>query len=130
MKYKDLQKKAKELGLPYVGVSAEVLERSVKKAEAVGNKPAKEEDPDNPNNSEPKEQETSGKTNKPKDFNVAVVYDGKREVRRYTLGNHGDNFADLAEQFAGHKGYSVEYEKDGPMVVCPNCNYRFSPKNK
>jgi len=111
MKYKDLQKKAKELGLPYVGVSAEALEESVLKAGAVENGSAKEEDPENPSNSEPEEQKTSGKKTKPKDFNTAVVYDGKREVRRYDLETHGEGFADLAEQFAGKKGYSVEFEK-------------------
>lgn len=43
-------------------------------------------------------------------YSVAVVKNGKYEVRRYSLEDHGKDFARLAEQFATKKGYQVELE--------------------
>ena len=43
-----------------------------------------------------------------KDFSLAIVKNGKYEVRRYTQEDHGDNFAELANEFASKKGYQVE----------------------
>lgn len=41
-------------------------------------------------------------------YEVAIVKNGKYEVRRYNRENHGENFAELANQFALKKGYQVE----------------------
>lgn len=39
---------------------------------------------------------------------VAIVMNGKYVVRTYSLEDHGDSFAELANEFAGKKGYQVE----------------------
>ena len=61
--------------------------------------------------------------------NVAVVYDGRREVRRYTFEQHGKEFASLAQSFVSkpnNGSYKVELTSDEPRVKCPNCGHRFS----
>lgn len=57
----------------------------------------------------------------------AVVYNGKYEVRRYNLTNHGAGFSELAEDFASKKGYTVKYEEAKQGVKCPSCGHVFDP---
>ncbi len=52
--------------------------------------------------------ETIKKVKVKETFNAAVVKNGKYEVRRYTLVDHGEDFAKLANEFASKKGYQVE----------------------
>lgn len=62
------------------------------------------------------------------EYNTAIVYDGKREIRRYTVEIHGSVFADKAEEFAMARKYQVEYKNAKPMIACPSCGHRFDPK--
>lgn len=57
-----------------------------------------------------KQVETNKEVETKKVFNVAVVTNGKYEVRRYSVEDHGENFAELANEFASKKGYQVELE--------------------
>lgn len=109
MSYKDLQKRASELGIQAVGVSAEDLEKAIKEAEKADSKDSSEEKKESPK------------------YNAAAVLDGSREVRRYTLDIHGIKFADLAEQFAGKRGFKVELVDVKPGITCPNCGHVFNP---
>ena len=59
-------------------------------------------------------------------YTTAIVYNGKREVRRYEVSVHGKNFADLAHQFASDRDYRVEMRVAEPQVTCPSCHYKFS----
>jgi len=38
---------------------------------------------------------------------IALVMNGKIEVRKYTIQDHGENFVELANEFASKKGYEV-----------------------
>lgn len=118
--YKDLQEKAKKLGLPYVGVSTENLKKSIEEAESTtGNPP---EGPQDPEDEDQKED--------PKEANVAIVYNGRHEVRRYSLAIHGENFAELAESFVSspdRSDYEIKLRKLEEGVVCPSCHYNFIP---
>ena len=100
MNYKDLQAKAKELGLSYVGVSSVNLKKSIEEAGATPQDEALKTE-------QPKETKTPKKT---KNDNVAVVYNGNNEVRRYDLETHGEGFADLANEFAKKNEYQVRFE--------------------
>lgn len=75
----------------------------------------------------PKTTRVEEKEEAPQDVNTAVVYDGKRAVRRYTAESHGQEFKNLADEFAEKKGYSVEYTSVEPRVECPGCGHRFNP---
>lgn len=106
MSYKDLQKEAKALGLKYVGVSASELERTIVQAKA--KTPAK----------------FSTEAPKPKvnkKINAAIVREGSNEIRRYTFDIHGDNFAELADEFATAHEYEVELVEVKSGALCPNC---------
>lgn len=109
--YKDLQEKAKALDIPYVGVSAEDLEKAIQAKEAGNLTDAK--------GPEPKATKTSTKTTEK--FNTAIVKDKGREVRQYTLEVHGENFAELAQMFAKKKDYTVELKDVKPGQRCPKC---------
>lgn len=106
--YRQLQDKAKALGIPYVGVSAQELEKAIKEAET-------------PNEASTETVAPKEKPIKPAKFNTAIVYDKNREVRRYTLEEHGEGFADLAESFADKKEYRVELKDIEPGRKCPHC---------
>jgi hypothetical protein len=55
--------------------------------------------------------------------NTATILNGDYEVRVYTSDNHGDNFADLAEEFASNNNYKVVYTNT-QIHKCPNCGYK------
>lgn len=104
--YRELQEKAKELGLRYVGVSEKELRKSIKEALS---------------------SEKSSKETPPKDAD-AVVYQGKRRVRVYSLEQHGQDYIKLAEQFVSHperKDYRIEFEKVESRITCPYCGKKF-----
>ena len=111
MSYKDLQAKAKELGLKYIGVSKEGLEQSIKEAEA------------------PKVIKTSPKESpKSKEDADAVIYHGKRKVRTYTLEHHGKDYVKLAEKYVSHperEDYKIEFETVETRITCPYCGKKF-----
>lgn len=101
MSYKDLQKEAKTLGLKYVGVSASKLKKMIKAKTPV----------------------EASKTKVNKKANAAIVRDGKNEVRRYTVDIHGENFAELAKEFAKDRNYTVELVEVKLGIVCPACGH-------
>ena len=152
MTYKELQKRATQLGLKAVGQTAEALEASIKEAEAKGtgnqatqstvppteNQNKKDEEnpggddstppassPEVPSASEP-EKPKKEKAEKP---NTAVVYDGKREVRRYTVELHGEDFVKLASEFAKGRGYTVEEKYEDLPQNCRNCGATLKCQN-
>lgn len=103
MTYKELQKEAGKLGIKAVGVKADELERLVNEAK-------------------------NGETNNEQsEVNTAIVYRGIHEVRRYSLAQNGENFKELAQEFASSRGYTVSLIFAGEGVVCPNCGHQFNP---
>lgn len=123
--YKDLQKQAKALGLKYVGVSEIELADMIAKAKGVGsNTPATEE-------VEVKESDAKfdAKEETPKvkysgevsEYNAVSIVEGKKEIRRYTLEEHGEDFRTLAEAFAEKNGYGVVLKNEKPAILCPHC---------
>lgn len=59
------------------------------------------------------------------EMNIAIVLDGKREVRQYSLDSHGDNFTDLANQFAQKNKFQVKMARKANTIKCPHCHVRF-----
>ncbi len=57
----------------------------------------------------------------------AVVYNGSREVRRYSFEDHGKNFNDLAEEFANKRNFTVKLEEVKTGIKCPSCGHVFIP---
>lgn len=55
-----------------------------------------------------KEAKTNVKTEKTNGINVAQVKRGNTVVREYSRDTHGENFADLAHEFASNHGGDVE----------------------
>ncbi len=107
MNYKELQAEAKRLGLKYVGVSEEGLKKSIKEAEKASEEPSKE--------------------NLQKDAD-AVIYQGKRKVRVFSLEQHGKDYIKLAEQFISHpkrKDYRIEFQIVETRLTCPYCGRKF-----
>jgi hypothetical protein len=106
--YKELQTQASELGIKSVGVSKVELERLIEEAKS------------NPTSAAPSE--TPKKEN---EFNLAVVSDNGREVRRFTLEMHGEGFADIAKMYATKRQLKVELFQDNSGVTCPSCGHKF-----
>lgn len=121
MTYKELQKQARLLGFPYIGVSKAELENSI-----------------NISLNKPKVLSTSGTSPTPSvvptptvqekkaEGNTAIVYDGGREVRRYSLDIHGANFAELAKEFIVGRKYTVQIKDVKLMHTCPACGHRWN----
>ena len=59
-------------------------------------------------------------------FDLATVFDGAREVRRYDLETHGEAFAKLAQEFSSNRGYRVEMGFLVGKIECPNCGNKFN----
>ena len=124
MTYKEIQRKAKELGLPYIGVTKDELLKSIegtqepKAGSGLSNPPT-----DNPPvTTPPVKNEVKSKQGEKK--NTAVVYDGNREVRRYSLDVHGSKFADLALSFISDRKYTVEFINVQASHICSACGHR------
>lgn len=118
MEYKELQKQAKELGLAYVGVSADDLEKSIQEAQ-------------NSSEDSPKETKSTSKSkekNVKSEANTAVVLDGTREVRSYESSIHGKGFKELAHEFADKRGFQVKLENLEVGIVCPHCGKKLNRK--
>jgi len=56
----------------------------------------------------------------------AVVYNGKIEVRRYSLAMNGENFVELANELANKKQYVVKLEDVKEGIKCPSCGHVFT----
>ena len=126
MNYKELQKKAKELGLPYIGVSREELEKSIKEKETSSDVVAGQEAIERDNM--PSETDAAASAKEVSGTNTAVVFDKVgREVRRYSLEIHGERFADFAYEFANKNDFSVKLENVKQGIKCPSCGYVFNP---
>lgn len=121
MTYKELQRTAKELGLPYVGVSRAELSKSISSAKPTETPPV--EKPTVP------VIETEEKSvEKPTGVNTAIVYNGNHEVRRYSLDMHGKNFADLAMEFIKDRKYTLKFVDVTKRHVCPACGHKYDEK--
>jgi len=101
---------AEKLGVEYVGVEREALEKLVEAKQ-------KELETANPTvktevtKVEKKPEVKKEKVEKKLELTTAVVYkDGKYEIRRYTKEIHGEDFESLANQFATKKGCVVVLE--------------------
>jgi hypothetical protein len=117
-KYQDLQKEAASLGIKAVGVSKAELEENIKIARAIDSI-----------NGTPTEPETEKAIEVPEDTNTAIVLDKmNQEVRRYTIDIHGDQFVDLAYQFAKDRGNKVVFTNTRGDIECPKCGHRFNAK--
>lgn len=129
MAYKDLQNKAKELGLPYVGIPREDLEQSIKMKEASSEVVAENgtsEKPSKTTTIEP--QATAPAEVSLIEYNTAIIRSDGREIRRYSIDMHGENFETLARQFASKFKYDLEMKKVEPGVKCPSCGHVFNPE--
>jgi hypothetical protein len=121
MDYKDLQKRAKELGIPYIGIPREELEKSIKEKETSSDVVAGDDELARLKQQSSKPSATAPA--KEVSYNVASVLDGSREIRRYTRELHGENFVELANEFAKKKNYKVEMKSVKEGIKCPNCGY-------
>jgi len=108
MNYRELQAKAKKLGLKYVGVSKKDLQESIESTTKEKRTPTNEE-----------------KDNNDKD---AVVYNGKHKVRTFTIERHGPNYIELAKKYISHKDreeYTLRMESFEAKIACPYCGRKF-----
>ena len=117
--YRELTKKAKELGLKYIGVSEENLIKAIAEAENTKASPATIV----VTAKEGASVESSDKVKefKVEDYNTAIVMDGRKEIRRYTVENHGEDFKSMADDFADKRGYVVTLKDEKPALICPHC---------
>ena len=113
------KQKAKKLGIDYTGMSPEELKIAIENKEAENTQPiVPPEAPSNeiPSNEvpveTPSEEVKETIENKEAEGDIAVIMNGKFEVRRYTVENHGENFVELANEFATKKGYQVKLIKE------------------
>jgi flagellar biosynthesis/type III secretory pathway M-ring protein FliF/YscJ len=112
------KQKAKKMGIDYTNMTPEELKIAIKNKEAenAGSviPPEAPTDPTPPETPSEAPTDTSSENikettkNEEIDSNVAVVMNGKFEVRRYTVEDHGENFKELAEEFASKKDYQVK----------------------
>lgn len=58
-------------------------------------------------------------------YDVAVVLNGNYEIRRYSLSEHGENFSELAKDFASKNQYTVKLEEAKVGIKCPSCGHVF-----
>lgn len=140
MDYHQLKAKAKELGLPYHKVPRAELEASInaklnsamppEKVDQYKNS-AEESEPkkDNTPNIQPQESATSEQVSSPgpelnKNINTAIILKESNEVRRYTKETHGENFIDLATDYAAKKNLKIKLESLPPAIKCPSCGHR------
>lgn len=141
--YKDLQTKAKELGIPYIGISRAELETAIKSKEAssatvapenvsLSNKPTEPgttvpvgATKKQPKNKQPKKDQDEVNDEQ---FNTAIVMNEKNEVRRYSLDDHGSEFETLAQQFADKHAYTVVLKQVKPGITCPSCGHVIYPE--
>ena len=120
MNYGELKKLATELGIKSFGVPKVELEKLV--AEKQGGKPvveAKKEEVVAPIVAEqtPKKERENA--------NTAIVYNGTREIRRYTVGTHGEGFIEKATEFAQSSGYTVKLLDITKRHKCPACGHAY-----
>ena len=142
--YKELQQRAKELELPYVGVSEDDLRKSIEEAEKADSTPPsqdppKEEVKESQSNKKEQDKKQAKKSenlptekkeqDKKPEGNTAVVMNGTREVRQYTFEVHGKKFPELANQYAETRGFSVVFKEVKPGVSCPNCGHVIYPES-
>lgn len=114
-KYQDLQKQAASLGMEkVVGASTDELITYI-------------EEHSNDDQSEgQRSQEKSVVETNEVEYNLAIVLDGAREVRRYDVETHGESFAKLAREFASNRGFDVEMGTLAGKIECPNCGHTFN----
>lgn len=71
----------------------------------------------------PEKKESKKSSKKSSKINAAIVRNGRNEVRRYTLYIHGENFEELANEFAQKRDYEVELAEIKPGKPCPACGH-------
>lgn len=138
MNYREMQKRATELGIPANGTQEELSKR-IQEEEARLDETDERDSVDEESIDERVDQEDTASTTseedsqpvneeesqKDTDFNTAFVMDGTREVRRYTKMIHKNKFVELAQMFAQKHGYSVKLGDTDVGIVCPACGHRF-----
>ena len=134
MTYKEIQEKAAELGIsPVVGVSQKDLEEKIAKIEGKG-APASEGSTDSqepPKEEAPKKSKSSKKSSKSKETpkndeakpegDIAIVMNGHREARRYSLKQHGKSFIDNANEYASARGFQIKMTTEVDESRCSEC---------
>lgn len=123
--YRELQEKVSALGHKAVGKKREELIELLKNASPNAPEKALEEQKEAANKDLPSTEE---KKENPVSANVAIVFQGSTELRRYTHKKHGENFEDLARAYASHKGGTVVLKDFGEQTICPHCGRGFYPK--
>lgn len=121
MTYGELQKLARELGLAYIGVPKAELEVNIKNAQSPKNV-ATAATAQTPSVSKPVEVEEK----KAVEGNTAIVFDGNREVRRYSIDVHGPKFVEYANEFIVGRKYRVEIRFVEMMHTCPACGHKWN----
>ncbi len=138
--YKKLQKRAKELGLPFAGVSTNELKSSIKAKELELKDAPKDTDGENGPSTppiidspkdeieEPKDEiEEPKKVIEEEDSNTGIVTNSEGKVARvYSQFQHGDNFKELTTEYAKARGFSFKFVKDQDGIICPACGHRFA----
>lgn len=130
--FDELKVEAKELGVKIFGKKVEVLEKEIEAARlarAANPTPIVEGIMASEGVST-QVAEPAKKTEVKKNFNTVVIYNGKQEIRTYSLAVHGEKFADLATSFATDRGYRMELIDTGKNITCPSCGHSFAPRVK
>lgn len=134
MTYKELQEQAKGLGLPYAGVSEIDLKKSIEEALGDAKKAPEapiETPPVAPKSKPTQENKKAGKgkgATKPtntepekKQYDVLIIKKEGREIRKYTLLQHGPEFDTIARTYAEHHGYDIEETTEQAIRKCSEC---------
>jgi hypothetical protein len=120
--YSELKVQARELGIKIPGKKAVALAEEIRlKKESLGQEAPKVVE---------KVLTAAKESPKKEEFDTYVVVKGKMQVRKYSREDHGENFAELAGQFARKKGYGLIGMISNKGIACPNCGHVFTPTRK
>jgi len=122
--YRELQKKAKSLGLPSNG-NIKKLTSLISEYEK-SNKDEVEEVVEEVETEEVEVDEVEEVKEEPKEteekYNAAVVFNKSgNEIRIYTFSIHGKDFAEMAKSYSNKKDYSYKLKFVRPAIICPHC---------
>lgn len=124
MSYQKLKKQAEELGISPHGKSIAQLEKEIDLVLKSDLNESEQEKLDKIKEERDKKIAKKAEEKKKK-FNTIIVYSGKMEVRRYTKELHGEDFVNLAMEFADSRGYGVEAVNREAQIECPSCGHCF-----
>lgn len=104
----ELRIEAKNLNIPYSNLNKEELEKAIAKASVSGDT----------NTNEVKKDKN----------NTAHVKRGPHIIRTYTLEQHGEDFEEMAKEYAKNNKYKVDVIFVAKGITCPQCGEQFMPK--